>query len=134
MRNGEPRPPCDTFALGWPFNQFVFRGDVKRFYASIDHAVLLALVRERSAIRECSIWWGSIFTERRVVRDDEHLRICWPITAGTVLHPVRKCLSRITRLVNGGFGGSWARPKTLDCIVRGRAKGPSAWAESYFLH
>jgi hypothetical protein len=28
-------------------NRFVFRGDVKSYYAGIDHAVLLALVRER---------------------------------------------------------------------------------------
>jgi hypothetical protein len=30
-----------------PSNQFVFRSDIKSFYASIDHAVLLALVRQR---------------------------------------------------------------------------------------
>jgi RNA-directed DNA polymerase len=30
-----------------PSNQFVFRSDVKSYYASIDHAVLLALVRQR---------------------------------------------------------------------------------------
>jgi hypothetical protein len=30
-----------------PSNQFVFRNDVKSYYASIDHAVLLALVRQR---------------------------------------------------------------------------------------
>jgi hypothetical protein len=30
-----------------PSNQFVFRSDVKSYYASIDHAVLLALVRDR---------------------------------------------------------------------------------------
>jgi retron-type reverse transcriptase len=30
-----------------PANQFVFRSDVKSFYASIDHAVLLSLVRDR---------------------------------------------------------------------------------------
>jgi hypothetical protein len=30
-----------------PENQFVFRSDVKNYYASIDHAVLLALVRDR---------------------------------------------------------------------------------------
>ena len=30
-----------------PSNQFVFRSDVKSYYASIDHAVLLGLVRER---------------------------------------------------------------------------------------
>jgi retron-type reverse transcriptase len=28
-------------------NQFVFRRDVKSYYASIDHAVLLALARDR---------------------------------------------------------------------------------------
>ena len=28
-------------------NQFVFRSDVKSYYASIDHAVLLGLVRDR---------------------------------------------------------------------------------------
>jgi RNA-directed DNA polymerase len=30
-----------------PSNQFVFRSDVQSYYASIDHAVLLALVRQR---------------------------------------------------------------------------------------
>src|ERR1035438_7415981 len=30
-----------------PSNQFVFRSDVKSYYASIDHTVLLDLVRER---------------------------------------------------------------------------------------
>src|ERR1017187_7843604 len=30
-----------------PSNQFVFRSDAKSYYASIDHAVLLALVRDR---------------------------------------------------------------------------------------
>ncbi len=30
-----------------PSNQFVLRSDVKSYYASIDHAVLLALVRQR---------------------------------------------------------------------------------------
>jgi RNA-directed DNA polymerase len=30
-----------------PSNQFVFRSDVKSYYASIDHSVLLALVRDR---------------------------------------------------------------------------------------
>src|ERR1017187_3243489 len=30
-----------------PSNQFVFRSDVKSYYASIDHAVLLGLVRDR---------------------------------------------------------------------------------------
>jgi retron-type reverse transcriptase len=31
---------------GLPSNQFVFRSDIKRYYASIDHAVLLTLVRD----------------------------------------------------------------------------------------
>ena len=33
--------------LRLPKNQFVFRSDVKSYYASIDHAVLLALGRDR---------------------------------------------------------------------------------------
>jgi hypothetical protein len=32
---------------GLPSSQFVFRSDMKSYYASIDHAVLLALVRDR---------------------------------------------------------------------------------------
>ena len=70
-----------------PQNRFVFRSDVKSYYASIDHAVLLALVRERIDDRRVLDLVGQ-YLYRTVVEAGRYASVEVGISLGCPLSPV----------------------------------------------
>ena len=74
-----------------PSNQFVFRSDVKRYYASVDHAVLLALVRDRIADRRVLDLVGQYLC-RTVDENCLYTTVTRGISLGCPLSPVMAAL------------------------------------------
>lgn len=70
-----------------PTNQFVFRSDVKSYYASIDHAVLLTLVRDRIDDRRVLDLVGQ-YLRRTVDGDCLYSTVTAGISLGCPLSPV----------------------------------------------
>jgi retron-type reverse transcriptase len=70
-----------------PENQFVFRSDVKSYYASIDHAVLLALVRDCIDDRRVLDLVGQ-YLHRRVDENCLYTTVTVGISLGCPLSPV----------------------------------------------
>ena len=70
-----------------PENQFVFRSDVKSYYASIDHAVLLALVRDRIEDRRVLDLVGQ-YLRRTVDENCLYTTVTVGISLGCPLSPV----------------------------------------------
>jgi RNA-directed DNA polymerase len=72
-------------------NQFVFRSDVKSYYASIDHAVLLALLHERIADRRVLDLVGQ-YLFRTVDENGLYTTVTCGISLGCPLSPVMAAL------------------------------------------
>ncbi len=84
-RRGEARGQRICSRL--PENQFVFRSDVKSYYASIDHAVLLALVRDRIDDRSVLNLVGQ-YLYRTVDENCLYTTVTMGISLGCRLSPV----------------------------------------------
>src|ERR1035441_1556388 len=74
-----------------PSNQFVFRSDVKSYYASIDHAVLLALVRQRLGDPIILDLVGQ-YLHRTVDQDCLYITVTCGISLGCPLSPLMAAL------------------------------------------